>query len=237
LLNNSLDKMSLSIDQFKHLLEDLNNILIDTRTQDQWMSSHIPNALHITPATVKYAVAMGAIEKTSPLVFVLDPSLEKETLAYFKEAGFSNILGYLEGGFNTWYSSGNKYDMLIDVEVDELAMDIPFDEFLMPLDIRTEEAFNKSHIKNSVSLPLSEFMDPGSMSELDEHFNIYLISEDGTTNSLAASILKKQGIHNIRIVNEGWNAVQGLKDKFSFETIKKPTITKTDDIKNSFLED
>jgi hypothetical protein len=80
-------------------------------------------------------------------------------------------------------------------------------------------------------------MDPGSMSELDEHFNIYIISEDGSTNTLAASMLKKQGIHNIRIVNDGWVAVKALKDKFNFETIKKPTITKTDSNKTSFLED
>jgi rhodanese-related sulfurtransferase len=123
------------------------------------------------------------------------------------------------------------------VEPDELAMDIPFDEFLMPLDIREETAFNTSHIKNSVSLPLSEFMDPGSMSELDEHFNIYIISEDGSSNTLAASILKKQGIHNIRVVMDGWEGVQFLKDKFSFESIKKAKITKTDPNKTSFLED
>ena len=229
--------MILSFDQFKLLLEDPNHILVDTRSKDLWMSSHIPNSLHITPATVKYAVAMGAIEKTSPLLLVLPTEFENETLAYFKEAGFSNIIGYLDGGFALWQSSGKRHDMLIDVEVDELAMDIPFDEFLMPLDIRTEADYNKSHIKNAVSLPLAEFMDPGSMSELDEHFNIYIISEDGTTSTLAASILKKQGIHNIRIVNDGWIAVQALKDKFSFETIKKPTITKTDDTKKSFLED
>lgn len=229
--------MALALEQFKDLLDNTAPILIDTRSKDQWAESHIPNSLHITPATVKYAVAMGSISKTSPLLFIFDPALEKETLAYFKEAGFSNIIGFLKGGFETWRAAGLKYDMLIEVEVDELAMDIPFDEFLMPLDIRTELDYNKSHIKNSVSLPLAEFMDPGSMSELDEHFNIYIISEDGSTNTLAASILKKQGIHNIRIVSEGWAGVQMLKEKFSFETIKKPTITKTDSTKTSFLED
>jgi hydroxyacylglutathione hydrolase len=229
--------MVLSLDQFKAHIEQPTTIIIDARPSNLWMMGHIPNSLHVTPATVKYAVAMGMIKRDSPLVFVLDPKIEKETIAYFQEAAFTQILGYLNGGMDTWTKEGNKIDMLIEVEPDEFAMDIPFDEFLMPLDIRTEEAYNKLHIKNSVSLPLSEFMDPGSMSELDEHFNIYIISETGESNTLAASILKKQGIHNIRTVMDGWEGIQFLKDKFSFETIKKPTITKTDSTKTSFLED
>ena len=109
---------------------------------------------------------------------------------------------------------------MIDVEVDELAMDMPFDEFLMVLDIRTEDAYNQGHIKDSISIPLLEFPDPGSMSELDEHFNIYIISETGESNSLAASLLKQQGIHNIRIVKDGWEAVQFLKERFTIEKTK-----------------
>jgi rhodanese-related sulfurtransferase len=229
--------MDISFEQFKLLLDDTTITLIDTRLPEQWMDGHIPNALHITPATVKFAVAMGVIEKNTPLLFVLDTNVAKETLAYFKEAGFTNIKGALHGGFDTWKNNDQIIDMTIQVEPDELAMDIPFDEFLMPLDIREEIAFNTSHIKNSVSLPLSEFMDPGSMSELDEHFNIYIISENGTSNTLAASILKKQGIHNIRVVMDGWEGVQFLKEQFSFENIKKAKLTKTDPNKTSFLED
>lgn len=229
--------MIISFEQFKPLLDDPNFVLIDTRSPEKWMDGHIPNSLNITPATVKFAVAMGVIQKATTLLFVFDTSLEKETLAYFKEAGFTNIKGYLAGGFDVWKNNQEKTDMLIQIEPDEFAMDIPFDEFLMPLDIREETAFNTSHIKDSVSLPLSEFMDPGSMSELDEHFNIYIISEDGIHNTLAASILKKQGIHNIRVVMDGWVGVQFLKDKFSFESIKKAKITKQDPNNKSFLED
>jgi rhodanese-related sulfurtransferase len=229
--------MEIALEPFKSLLDDPSYLLIDTRTQEQWMDGHIPNSLHITPATVKYAVALGVIEKTSPLLFVLDAQFEHETLAYFKEAGFTQIKGFLKGGMETWINNNQVIDMLIQVEPDELAMDIPFDEYLMPLDIREEVAFNAAHIKNSVSLPLSEFMDPGSMSELDEHFNIYIISADGSNNTLAASILKKQGIHNIRVVMDGWEGIQFLKDKFSFESIKKAKISKTDPNKTSFLED
>ena len=142
-------------------------------------------------------------------------------MAYFEKLGFSNIKGWLEGGFATWLNADKRYDLVIEVEADELAMDIPFDEFLMVLDIRTEEQYNQGHIKNSIHLPLLEFADPGSMSELDEHFNIYIISEDGEPNTLAASILKKEGIHNNRVVKGGWQSILQLKDKFTIEVTKE----------------
>jgi len=74
--------------------------------------------------------------------------------------------------------------------------------------------------------------DPGSMSELDEHFNIYILTENGDNSTLAASLLKKQGIHNIRVVVGGWEAVQTLKDKFSFEITKTKPPTDDDVLLN-----
>jgi hydroxyacylglutathione hydrolase len=212
--------MSLSLAQFLEIIEDESTLIIDARPIAQFMEGYIPNAIHITPATAKYAIAMDIIRKNSPLVFILEEDIAAETMAYFTKAEFTGIKGYLKGGFTTWASSGKRYDLVIDVEVDELAMDIPFDEFLMVLDCRTEADFDKSHIKNSVSLPLADMGDPGSMSELDEHFNIYILTENGDNSTLAASLLKKQGIHNIRVVLGGWEAVQTLKEKFSFEITK-----------------
>jgi len=219
--------MELSLAQFLEVIEDESVIIIDARPIATIMDGYTPNAIHITPATAKYAIAMDIIRKDSPIVFILEESIAAETLAYFTKAEFTGIKGYLHGGFYTWTSAGKRVDLIIDVEVDELAMDIPFDEYLMVLDCRTEADFDKSHIKNSVSLPLADMGDPGSMSELDEHFNIYILTENGDNSTLAASLLKKQGIHNIRIVLGGWEAVQTLKDKFSFEATK--TKPPTDD--------
>jgi rhodanese-related sulfurtransferase len=213
--------MSLSIDQFIQIINEESSLIIDTRPAIDWIDGHIPRSLHITPATVKFAVAMGLINKDSSIALVIDEQFKRETLAYFKEANFSNVLGYLQGGFDQWKVSGQKIDLVIEVEADELAMDIPYDEYLMPLDIRAEELFDNGHIKNSVSIPLVEFMDPGSFSELDEHFNIYIISEDGLSNTLAASILKKEGIHNFRMVQGGWESVMLIKEKFTIESNKK----------------
>lgn len=213
--------MSLNLAQFKQLQEDESIFIIDSRPTEEWIDGHIPNSLHITPATAKYAVAMELIDKETPIVFILPDTLGQSVMAYFEKAGFTNIKGYLQGGYKTWQDAEQKVDLVIEVEVDELAMDIPFDEFLMVLDVREEAAYNRGHIKNSISVPLFEFTDPGSMSELDEHFNIYIVSENGESNTIAASLLKKQGIHNIRIVHGGWVAVETLKEKFTITKNKE----------------
>ncbi len=216
--------MSLSIEEFQTLLKDESVFIIDTRPAELFVDGYIPNALNITPATIKYAIAMGILTKDTPMVFVTEDELVAETMAYFIKAEFTQIKGYLIGGFASWVAASKRYDLIIEVEVDELAMDIPFDEYLMVLDTREEPVFDKQHIKNSVAVPLSEMGDPGSMSELDEHFNIYIITDNGESNTLAASLLKKQGIHNIRIVKRGWEELLQIKDKFSFESTKqKPT--------------
>ena len=209
--------MLLTIEEFQSITQDESIYIIDTRSADLFVEGYIPNALNITPSTIKYAIAMGIVNKETPMVFVIEDQLVAETMAYFTKAGFSKIKGYLAGGFSSWLANAKKYDLIIQVEVDELAMDIPFDEYLMVLDTREENNFDQEHIKNSVPLPLSEMGDPGSMSELDEHFNIYIITDNGTSNTLAASLLKKQGIHNIRIVSGGWEELLQIKDKFKLE--------------------
>ena len=224
--------MQVELAQFLEVIEDESVLIIDARPSADLMLGYIPNAIHITPLTAKYAIAMDIIRKDSPIVFIVEETIAAETLAYFTKAEFTGIKGYLNGGFAAWTTAGKRYDLIIDVEVDELAMDIPFDEYLMVLDCRTEADFDKSHIKNSVSLPLADMGDPGSMSELDEHFNIYILTENGENSTLAASLLKKQGIHNVRIVLGGWEAVQTLKDKFSFEVTKTKTPSDDDILLN-----
>lgn len=213
--------MDLSLIQFQELITDTQVTIIDTRTSEAFKEGFIPNAIHIELEAIKELNALKIIDLDYPIALVTSPGTEIATMKVFELLGYTQVKGYLNGGFETWINGGQKMDLIIEVEVDELAMDIPFDEFLMVVDVRAEDAFNKQHIKDSINIPLIEFNDPGSMSELDEHFNIYIIDANGKQNLLAASVLKKQGIHNIRILMDGWEAVQFLKSKFKFETTKE----------------
>ena len=216
--------MELSFAQFLQLSTEDSVQIIDTRTDVEFLQGYIPGSIHIALDEIKTLNALKIIEHDCPIVLVCTQGTEAILIKRFELLGYTQVRGYLQGGFVTWSEAGQKIDLIIEVEVDELAMDIPFDEYLMILDIRAEEVYDKAHIKDSVHLPLIEFGDPGAMSELDEHFNIYIIDDLGKQLLLAASVLKKQGIHNIRIVQDGWDAVEFLKNKFKIvATPKKNT--------------
>jgi len=213
--------MELSLDQFLILSKGDSVQIIDTRLDAEFLLGYIPGSIHIALDDIKTLNALKIIEQDCPIILVCTQGTEEVLIKRFELLGYTQVKGYLQGGFSTWSEAEQKIDLIIEVEVDELAMDIPFDEYLMILDIRAEEVYDKAHIKNSINLPLIEFGDPGTMSELDEHFNIYLIDDLGKQLLLAASVLKKQGIHNIRIVQDGWDAVEFLKNKFTIVSSPK----------------
>lgn len=218
--------MELNLAQFLDFSKDDSVQIIDTRIGSEFLQGYIPGAIHIELDAIKTLNALKIMEHDCPIILVCTEGTAELAIKRFELLGYTQVRGFLKGGFTTWVEADQKIDLIIEVEVDELAMDIPFDEYLMILDIRAEEIFDKAHIKDSVNLPLIEFGDPGAMSELDEHFNIYLIDDQGKQLLLAASILKRQGIHNIRIVQDGWDAVTFLKNKFTIvASPKKPTNT------------
>jgi hydroxyacylglutathione hydrolase len=107
--------------------------------------------------------------------------------------------------------------MVVDVEVDEVAMDMPFDTNMVIVDVRKETEYANEHIKEAINIPLSDLTDPGSMTNLDDHHNIYIHCAGGYRSVIAASLIKREGIHNIRNIVGGWGVIKTMPDKFEFE--------------------
>ncbi|MGZ5134242.1 MAG: rhodanese-like domain-containing protein, partial [Flavitalea sp.] len=122
--------------------------------------------------------------------------------------GFSRMIGYLEGGFDAWRKAREPIDMIIDIEPDELAMDIPFDDRLVVIDVRREPEFADGHVRGAINIPLDEMTDPASMANIEDDHNVYVHCAGGYRSVIAASLLKRQGIHNLRNVLGGWDKIK-----------------------------
>ncbi|MEY3393668.1 MAG: hypothetical protein RL498_624, partial [Pseudomonadota bacterium] len=51
-----------------------------------------------------------------PLLFIGEQDNDKIAIAYFEKLGFTNIKGWLEGGFTSWLNADKRYDLVIEVQ-------------------------------------------------------------------------------------------------------------------------
>ena len=119
--------------------------------------------------------------------------------------------GYLKGGIGAWTNAGEQVDMIIDIEPDELAMDIPHDNKLEVVDVRKPSEFDNCHLKGATNAPLDKLMDPFNIAMLDMDKNLYVHCAGGYRSVIAASILKRHGYNNLRNVLGGFAAMKDQK--------------------------
>jgi len=208
---------ALSIEAFKLASQQDDIIILDTRPGPVFTEGYVPGSIFIglEGRFAEWAGSLLPFDKT--IILVTEEGKEKETITRLARVGFEKFAGYLQGGFEAWKAAGERIDLIIDVEVDELAMDIPFDESLVLVDVRKEAEYGDGHVKQAINIPLSNLTDPASMADFDDNHNIYIHCQSGYRSIIASSLIKKEGIHNIRNVVGGWKAINELKDKFEFE--------------------
>ncbi|MGZ8539387.1 MAG: MBL fold metallo-hydrolase [Chitinophagaceae bacterium] len=201
---------ALSIEEFKKLMTD-EIIILDTRNSDEFTQGFIPGSVSIglNGRFAEWAGSLLPFDK--PLLLVSDAGKEQESIIRLARVGLDKVQGYLEGGYGTWKNSGEKADLIIDVEPDELMMDLPFDKNLVVVDVRKPVEFAEGHLQDAVNIPLSEMADPGSMANIEDKHNLYVHCAGGYRSVIAASLLKRQGIHNLRNVAGGWDKIKELE--------------------------
>ncbi len=217
-LDSLLDKglQALTVAEFKAQIND-NTLIVDSRNPADFTFGFVPGSVNIG-LNGRYAEWAGTLLSfENPILIVAEPGKEKESLIRLSRVGFEKIAGYLSGGFAAWQEAGEPIDMIIDVEADELAMDMPFDDNLVIVDVRRETEYANEHVKEALNIPLEQLNDPGSMANLEEQYNIYIHCAGGYRSVIAASLIKRQGIHNIRNVVGGFDAIKQLPGKFKFE--------------------
>lgn len=208
---------ALDVESFKKKAQDENIILLDTRKATVFTQGFVPGSISIglEGRFAEWAGSLLPFDK--PLLLITESDQERETIVRLARVGFDKFEGHLAGGFDAWLAAGQPIDMIINVEADELAMDIPFDPNLVIVDVRKVPEYADGHVKQAINMPLETLMDPASMADLDEHHNIYVHCAGGYRSVIASSLIKRQGIHNLRNITGGWSKIKELPDKFKIE--------------------
>ncbi len=205
-LKNGLNPMS--IDTFKKTIKEKSPIIIDSRLPDFFELGYIPSSLNFG-LNGQFAIwAATIVDIHAPILLVCKPGTEEESVLRLTRVGFDHILGYLEGGIDTWKEAGEKIDMVISISTEEFALDAKHNPKAVILDVRKPSEFDAGHVLNAVSMQLSEI--PQKHSSLQKDSEILVHCAGGYRSMVAASILKKEGFTNIKNV---WGGYAKIKEE------------------------
>jgi len=210
----------LSIEQFKQYMKE-EMVILDTRNAADFTLGFVPGSIFIGLEGRFAEWAGSLLPFDAPMIVVTEPGKEKETIIRLARVGFDKVKGYLDGSYEAWKNAGEPIDMIIDVEADELMMDIPHDTNLVVVDVRRETEFADGHLKQALNIPLNDMTDPASMVNLEEDQNIYVHCAGGYRSVIASSLLKRQGIHNLRNIVGGWAKI---KEQEKADIVKETSV-------------
>lgn len=205
-LENGLQPLTVEAFKLKAANDDV--LIIDTRASTLFTSGFVPASINIglDGRFAEWAGSLLPFDKT--FLLVTEDGKEKESVIRLARVGFEKFGGYLQGGYEAWQQAGEEIDMIIDVEPDEMIMDLPFDDNAVVIDVRKENEYAAGHVKGSLNFPLDTLTDPGILSDFEETHNLYIHCQGGYRSVIAASLIKRQGIHNLRNVLGGWNKIK-----------------------------
>jgi hydroxyacylglutathione hydrolase len=222
-LDGVLEKglIPLSADAFKQYLSEDDILVLDTRNSPIFSQGFVPGSISIglDGRFAEWAGSLLPFDK--PMILITEKGKERESVVRLARVGFDKMMGYLEGGFEQWKADGNPIDLIIDIEADELALDLAFDDNMVIVDVRRETEFADGHIRDAVNIPLNDLTDPASMANIEDSHNVYVHCAGGYRSIIAVSLFKRQGIHNLRNVVGGWASI---KEQASIEVIRDNSV-------------
>ncbi|MCU0403018.1 MAG: rhodanese-like domain-containing protein [Chitinophagaceae bacterium] len=197
------------IEFWKGLTDDENVLILDIRPYRIFSEGFIRGSIYI-PSKTHYMgdLIPGLAADKNRIVVVANEGQELE--AWLFDLCRQKALPEPEMVFldsRTKQLIPDLLDMIILIEPDELAMDWKFDPNLELVDLRTLNEYDEGHLEGAKLISLGDLNDAAQIAMFSEESNLYLYCSDGERSTMAASILKVHGIHNLRIIAANWEEI------------------------------
>ena len=198
-------KNPLSVEDFETAAKETGALILDTRNAAEFSKGFIPQSINIG-LKGDFAPWVGTmiVDVQQPILLVCDAETEEETITRLSRVGFDNVLGYLNGGFESWKNSGKEIDTIDRISAEEFAD--KFDKNAIVIDVRKEGEYAAEHVENAFSKPLAYINDWLNTINNNQHF--FLHCAGGYRSMIAASILQARGYRNFSEIEGGFNAIK-----------------------------
>lgn len=196
----------LSPEEFEALANHESALVLDVRTQSDFIKGHIPNSIFIG-LNGGFAPWVGALitDIKQPIVLVVPEGKSEEAVTRLSRVGYDNTLGYLEGGIAAWKASGKDIETLESISAETLA-DIAKTSDINVLDVRKDGEYNSMHLENAQHFSLDFIND--NMNAISNDDTYYVHCAGGYRSVIAISILKARGFNNLIDIAGGFGAIK-----------------------------
>ena len=200
-------------ESFEILANEAGALILDVRHQDEFVKGHVPQSIFIG-LDGGFAPWVGALigDVNQPLMIITPEGREEETITRLSRVGFDKTLGYLKGGIEAWKSSGKEYDMISGVNAKDLEKLVK-QEKVPVFDVRKENEYLSGHISSAQNTPLDFLND--YLDRFPKNNPFFIHCAGGYRSVIAASILKKRGIHNLIDVQGGFKKIKETEIELS----------------------
>lgn len=198
-------KNPFSPEDFENIAEETGALILDTRSATDFHKGFVPNSINIG-LKGDFAPWVGAmiVNVQQPILLVSDSGTEEEAITRLARVGFDNVLGYLDGSFESWKNSGKETDSVHRISPEEFAE--KFNENSKVIDVRKISEYEAEHVNDSFHRPLSEINEWVNALDSNEHFFIHCAG--GYRSMIASSILNSRGIRNFTEIDGGFNKIK-----------------------------
>jgi len=196
----------LNPEEFEALANHESALVLDVRTQSDFIKGHIPNSIFIG-LNGGFAPWVGALitDIKQPIILVVPEGKSEEAVTRLSRVGYDNTLGYLEGGIEAWKAFGKDIETLESISAETFA-DIAKTSDINILDVRKDGEYYSMHLENAQHFSLDSINE--QINEVDRDKTYYVHCAGGYRSVIAASILKARGFQNLVDIAGGFGAIQ-----------------------------
>jgi hydroxyacylglutathione hydrolase len=202
-LNNGM--RAIKVTDFEAVVEETGALILDTRKNGTFAKGFIPQSINIG-IEGDFAPWVGALvgDVKQPIILVTEIGWEEESVTRLSRVGFDNLIGHLDGGFESWEKATKEIDTVNRITAEEFSEEVEIGDSKI-IDIRKDTEYSAEHVEEAFSKPLANIND--WIKDIDPKEPFFLHCAGGYRSMIAASILQARGFRNFKEVEGGFNAI------------------------------
>jgi hydroxyacylglutathione hydrolase len=202
-LNNGM--RAIKVTDFEAVVEETGALILDTRKNGRFAKGFIPQSINIG-IEGDFAPWVGALvgDVKQPIILVTEIGWEEESVTRLSRVGFDNLIGHLDGGFESWEKATKEIDTVNRITAEEFSKEVEIGDSTI-IDIRKDTEYSAEHVEEAFSKPLANIND--WIKDIDPKEPFFLHCAGGYRSMIAASILQARGFRNFKEIEGGFNAI------------------------------